>query len=73
MHRMNSINSQDQLDHDIFLSYNWSHKPYVRRLYEELRNHLNLKIWIDDNELGHTSLTAQLAKGISKSRILLYY
>jgi len=64
-------NNDDQFENDIFLSYNWAHKAYVRKLYEKLKYHLNYKVWIDDFELGHTSLTAQLANGIIKSRIFV--
>ena len=55
---------------DIFLSYNWDKKPYVKKLYDKLCN-LNFKVWIDDIELDHTSLTKQLADGINKSHIFM--
>jgi len=55
---------------DIFLSYNWDHKPFVKKLYEKLCN-LNFKVWIDFKELDNTSLTSQLADGITKSHIFM--
>ncbi len=64
------MSSDKKFDYDIFLSYNWDHKPYVQKLYNKLRN-LNLKVWIDDEELDHTSLTAQLAKGINNSLVFM--
>jgi len=60
---------------DIFLSYNWDHKSYVKKLYDKLRN-MNFKVWIDDIELDHTRLTSQLANGITNhifSCVALYY
>jgi hypothetical protein len=57
--------------YDVFLSYNWAHKPYVRKLYENLKDQYNLKVWIDDIELDNSSLTAQLANGITKSSIFV--
>ncbi len=57
--------------YDVFLSYNWAHKPYVRKLYENLKDQYNLKVWIDDFELDNSSLTAQLANGITKSSIFV--
>ena len=64
------MSSNKQFDYDIFLSYNWDHKPYVQKLYDKLCN-LNLKVWIDDKELDHTSLTAQLANGIKNSLVFM--
>jgi len=55
---------------DIFLSYNWDHKPFVSKLYEKLCN-LNFKVWLDDIELDHTPLSKQLADGITKSHIFM--
>ena len=60
----------NQLEYDIFLSYNWDHKAHVQKLFDKL-SQLNLKVWIDDKELAHTSLTAQLANGITKSRVFM--
>jgi len=55
---------------DIFLSYNWDHKPYEKKLYDKLRN-MNYKVWIDDIELDNTRLNSQLADGINKSHIFM--
>jgi len=55
---------------DIFLSYNWDHKPYVKKLYDKLRK-MNYKVWIDDIELDHTQLSSQLADGINKSKVFM--
>jgi len=67
IHRMNI---QNQSKYDVFLSYNWDHKLYVKRLYDYLAE-LNLKVWIDYKELGINSLAAQLADGINKSRVFM--
>ena len=56
---------------DIFLSYNWDHKPFVKKLYNLLCNELNFKVWIDDMELDNTPLTSQLADGINNSHIFM--
>ena len=56
---------------DIFLSYNWDHKPFVKKLYNLLCNELNFKVWIDDMELDNTPLTSKLADGINNSHIFM--
>ena len=44
---------------------------HVQRLYDYLTNQLKLKVWIDDKELGITSLSGQLADAIIKSRVFI--
>ncbi len=65
--------SQFQLNNDVFISYNWDHKKFVMRFYEELKNNFKLKAWIDDFELKHTSLSLQLAKAITDSRVFVCF
>ena len=45
-----------QKDYDVFISYNWDVKPQVLKLYEELKKY-DLKVWIDEYEMGPTRLT----------------
>ena len=60
----------NQLEYDIFLSYQWGHKDHVRKLYDKLKQS-NFTVWMDDKELEPSSLMAQLAKGIVNSRIFM--
>ena len=62
--------SMNQLEYDIFLSYQWGHKDHVRKLYDKLKQS-NFTVWMDDKELEPSSLMAQLAKGIVNSRIFM--
>lgn len=43
-------------DFDVFISYQWDVKPQVLKLYEELKKH-DLRVWIDEYEMGPTRLT----------------
>jgi len=65
------MSSNKQFAFDIFLSYNWDHKPFVEKLYNKLCNELNFKVWLDDKELDHTPLSKQLADGINKSQVFM--
>ncbi len=62
--------ASNQLEFDIFLSYNWDHKAHVEKLYQKLQQ-LNLTVWIDDVELDNSDLDEQLANGIAKSRVFM--
>ncbi len=62
--------ASNQPEFDIFLSYNWDHKAHVQKLYEKLAR-MNLRVWIDDKELEHTTLKAELANGIARSRVFM--
>ena len=53
---------------DVFLSYNWKTKPYVRKLYAYLTNAHKLKVWIDDEQLFNNFLFEQLGKAIKSSK-----
>ena len=57
---------------DIFLSYNWKIKEQVKLLHEELEKE-NFKVWRDDKQLhaGNGALTAEFAKGIIKSKVII--
>ena len=55
-------------DYDVFMSYNWGSKPYVRKLYDYLTNIQSFKVWIDDKELTNDLLFDQLGKGIKSSK-----
>jgi len=63
--------NKNECDFDVFLSYNWDHKAHVQRLYDYLTIQLKLKVWIDDKELGITSLSGQLADAITNSRVFI--
>jgi len=63
--------NKNECGFDVFLSYNWDHKAHVQRLYDYLTNQLKLRVWIDDKELGITSLSGQLADAINKSRVFI--
>jgi len=56
---------------DIFLSYNWSIKPQVKKLYQILNS--NYKVWLDERDLTTSNypLSAQLANGIKKSKVFI--
>ena len=57
---------------DIFLSYNWKIKEQVKLLHEQLEKE-DFKVWRDDKQLhaGNSALTAELAKGIKKSKVII--
>ena len=57
---------------DIFLSYNWNIKEQVKLLHEKLEKE-KFKVWRDDEQLraGNSALTAELAKGIKKSKVII--
>ena len=57
---------------DIFLSYNWNIKEQVKLLHEQLEDE-NFKVWRDDKQLhaGNSSLTAELAKSIKNSKVII--
>jgi len=57
---------------DIFLSYQWSKKNEVNKLYTKLTSDLEYKVWMDDYQLVATaSLYDQLAKGLNDSKCLV--
>lgn len=59
-------------EYDVFISYNWSIKNQVKKLYDILKN-FGYHVWQDDRELetSNKPLTLQLAKGIKKSKVFL--
>ncbi len=61
----------DQRFFDVFLSYNWDHKQHVKRLYDHLTQVYQLNVWMDDKELDIESLYAELADGITRSRVFV--
>ena len=58
--------------YDVFISYNWGIKVQVQKLYQVLTS-LNYKVWLDERELnaGSNALTAELAKAIKNSKVIL--
>ena len=57
--------------YDIFISYNWDVKEKVKKLYKELTQNQNLKVWMDDYEIGPNRLVEELSYAISNSTIFL--
>lgn len=57
--------------YDIFISYNWDVKEKVKNLYNELTKNQNLKVWMDDYEIGPNRLVDELSTAISNSKIFL--
>ena len=57
---------------DIFLSQNWKIKEQVKLLHEQLEKE-DFKVWRDDKQLhaGNSALSAELAKGIKKSKVII--
>ena len=53
---------------DLFLSYNWGIKEYVRQLYQKFTTNHNLKVWIDDEQLDNAGLYEQICEGIKNSK-----
>ncbi len=41
---------------DVFISYNWDVKPQVLRLYKVLTEKYDLRVWIDEYEMGSSRL-----------------
>jgi hypothetical protein len=41
---------------DVFISYNWDVKPQVLRLYKILTEKHDLRVWIDEYEMGSSRL-----------------
>ena len=62
--------ANNQLEFDIFLSYNWDHKAHVEKLYAKLKK-LNFTVWMDKKELNINPMMDQLANGIIKSRLFM--
>lgn len=58
-------------EYDVFISYQWDIKEYVVQLYKTLTMDYNLKVWMDEFELGSSRLTSELARAISNSRVFL--
>lgn len=56
---------------DVFISYNWDIKPAVKELYKELSGKHNLKVWLDEVELGQKRLVDELSSAIHSSKIFL--
>ena len=63
----------NELQKDVFISYNWGIKKQVQQLYNILEKEFNFKVWLDDKDLhaGNSALTAELAKGIKNSKVFL--
>ncbi|CAF1106367.1 unnamed protein product [Brachionus calyciflorus] len=57
--------------YDIFISYNWDIKERVNRLYCELTQKYNLKVWMDQYEIGSNRLVDELSNAILSSKIFL--
>ncbi|CAF4747424.1 unnamed protein product [Rotaria sp. Silwood1] len=55
---------------DFMISYSWSDKPLVRKIYKYLTEQCNYRVWLDENELSG-SLCQAMAQGIEKSKIIL--
>ena len=49
---------------DVFISYQWDVKEKIKSLYTDLKNVRNLRVWIDEQELGAANLADEIAKGI---------
>ena len=64
---------ENELQKDVFISYNWGIKKQVQQLYNILEKEFNFKVWLDDKDLhaGNSALTAELAKGIKNSKVFL--
>jgi len=56
---------------DVFISYNWDVKPAVKQLYQELTSKHNLRVWLDEYELGQSRLADELASAIDNSSVFL--
>lgn len=58
---------------DVFISYNWGIKKQVLQLYDILKNEFKFNIWLDEKELnaGNSPLTAELAKAIKNSKVII--
>ena len=54
---------------DIFLSYRWSEKCFVRYLYKHLVSS-GYRVWFDENEMEH-NMTQSMQRGIEKSKVVL--
>ena len=63
----------EKVQHEIFISYNWSIKNSVQKLYDILTSSLNYKVWLDEKELnaGNSPLTAELASAIKRSKVFI--
>lgn len=58
-------------DYDVFISYQWDIKEHVRELYKVLTTRYNIKVWMDEYEMGSSRLASELASAISKSKVFL--
>lgn len=58
-------------DYDVFISYQWDIKEQVRELYKVLTSQYNIKVWMDEYEMGSSRLASELASAISKSKVFL--
>ncbi|CAF1033468.1 unnamed protein product [Brachionus calyciflorus] len=57
--------------YDIFISYNWDIKDQVNRLYRQLTGKYNLKVWMDQYEIGSKRLVDELSTAILNSKLFL--
>lgn len=56
---------------DVFISYNWKSKPEVELLFKDLTEKLNLRVWLDRNEINGLLLYDTISAGIRRSNIFL--
>ena len=54
---------------DIFLSYKWTNKCFVRYLYKLLVSS-GYRVWFDENEIEH-NMTQSMQRGIERSKVVL--
>ena len=59
-------------DHDIFLSYAHSDRPFVEKLYRWLQESAGLQAWWDDRDLSAGAMLAtELQRAIERCRAAL--
>ncbi len=56
---------------DVFISYNWDVKPSVKQLYNQLTQKHNLRVWMDEYEMGQSRLVDELSKAIHNSHVFV--
>ena len=56
---------------NIFFSYNWSSKKQVELLYQNLKDKLGIKIWLDKNEINGSMMYDRISEGIRESDAFL--
>ena len=71
--RIIPVVTEDIVEYDVFISYNWGIKDGVAKLHQKLEE-VGLTVWRDKNLVsGSTSLFEQLAKQIKQSRVFLCF